>query len=278
VIDLQVEWTEAPPRAGRPVFQALAAAEARRLLRSPLVLGGAALSGWALSLRAASPGEAYGALAGAALLPLAAATMVAAVLAASRDERAGSEELLDSAPSPSVARWEAHLLALAVPVAFAVALVLLGRLGAGDGLPVAYPTGIADRSPSIAELASGPVAVLALGALGVALARWRNGWIAAPFVLVMLAAWQVFGVFWQAESVTRWFGVMADGTDVLDWGSSFGGYPIVAGVDVTAVAWHLLFVLGLTAIAVWVALGRRPRWLLPAAASVTVVAGIVQVP
>jgi hypothetical protein len=284
MIDLEVQWTDAPPRTGRVPLWELAVDETKRRLRSPIVLAGAALSALVLSLRPEnSPGEAYGSLAGAGLLPLAAATMLAAVLAASRDERSGGEELLTSTPAPPRTRPAAHLLALGGPVLLGVALVVVARLLIGDGLPVAYPQGIVPSTPSIGELANGPVAVLGLGTLGVALARWRNGWIAAPFLLVVLGAWQVFGVYWQDEGAFQWFGVLPDPAQVVTYGSSFGGYPIVSHFDVWGAVWHSVFVVGMSGVAAWVALTRfgdrrSLRWLLAVSAAVALVGGVVQVP
>jgi hypothetical protein len=209
--------------------------------------------------------------------------MIASVLAASRDERSGAEELVAATPADPATRSAAHLLALAGPVLVAIAITAVGRLTIGDGHPVAFPTGIAEATPSLAELSGGPVGVLGLGALGVALARWRTGWIAAPFLLVVLGAWQLFGVFWQGEGAARWFGVLPNPSEIVDWGSSFGGYPIVSGFDVTGAAWHSVFIVGLSGVAAWVALTRggdprRFRGLLVTSAAVAVAAAVLQMP
>lgn len=231
---------------------ALAALEARRLLRHPLIAVGVGLSMY-LHVR----GIAWGRMPvlprddvriGYALLPLAAATLLVINAVALRSRRHGTDELYDTLPTLAERRTAAHLLALSAPVGLAALLVAvdvvyLGLLG-GIGTPNPF------------ELATGPAVVALAGVLGVLLGRLAPWTSAAPVTLVGLAALWYFPylsyritqrVFtWHSFWVFPWFGERngseADGANVL-----VGG-------------WHLAYVGGLVALMACLALARRrPR-------------------
>ncbi|MGH8901741.1 MAG: hypothetical protein ACRDYA_08660 [Egibacteraceae bacterium] len=226
---------------------ALAAVEARRLLVHPLIMVGVALSmylhvrgivwGWMPVLPRDDAKIGY------ALLPLAAATLLVTNAIALRSRRHGTDELYGTLPTLAERRTAAQLLSVSAPVGLAVLLaavdvvylVLLGGVG----------------TPNPFELATGPAVVALAGVLGVllgSLAPWTS---AAPVTLVGLAALWYFPylsyrlrhrVFtWQSFWVFPWFG---------ERGSEADGANVLVG------GWHLVYVGGLVALMVCLALAR----------------------
>ncbi|MGH8884847.1 MAG: hypothetical protein ACRDYX_06680 [Egibacteraceae bacterium] len=232
----------------RVVTLTLAAVEGRRLLRNPLMAVGVALSVY-LYVR----GIAWGQMPvlprddvriGYALLPLAAATLLATNATALRSRRHGTDELYDTLPTTPVQRTAAQLLSTAGPVGLAallvavdvVYLVLLGGIG----------------TPNPFELATGPVVVALAGVLGVLLARLAP-WIGvAPVMLIGLAALWYFPylsyhlrqrVFtWHSFWAFPWFGTSGSEAD---------------GANVLVGGWHLAYAGGLVALMACLALARH---------------------
>jgi hypothetical protein len=247
-------------------LSALAAVEARRLLLHPLVLGGLALGVVALAAGADREGQAQALLLmGLAVLPLALGTFVAANLAALRSRRAGAEELLDALPRGVTTRTGAQLLALLAALPLAAALLAAGYLlfGAGDGLVIGV-TG-ARHTPSVAELAQGPLIVLALGAAGILLGRVAPVALIAALLVVAVLFAEVPLAAWMPGHALRWVVPLAnDFTPVPDtWlpcePVSDHMCSLVDHVDTAGMAWHLLGLAGGAALAAAAALAARPR-------------------
>lgn len=281
---------DAPPFAWRATVFALARIEGARLIAHPIFLAGIALSvAFTLSLAsAANVGGDYFALLGATLLPLAIATLIVSNLATSRCRRSATGELYAALAAPAQARTLAHLLALAWPTAGAAALVALAFawFGAWDGLDVTREGRIA--TPAALDLAQGPLAVAALGALGIALARW----IPYPPVAMLAAIGfffpQMMFTTWNLQDAAGWFLPLvnpAQSSRAPDssWPCSADQqWPCILD-SFAALHWHLVYVAALVVLLGTVALlrdGRRRRDLLLAATSfaVVVVAGALQLP
>src|SRR5438874_1252464 len=187
------EWREVaiPPAVVRPrpaVVGALTRVELRKLVTSAAFLAGLVLvfafaflvTGGAI-FRSGSeepPGHRGVVLLFGTGFGLIAATLLGANASALRVHRDRVKELFGSLPSPPEATTAAILLAVvAGPVFLAVAVAV-----------VAFPVFRLDPDirPYIntALVAQYPLTVLALGAFGVALARWIRSRVAAPVALV----------------------------------------------------------------------------------------------
>lgn len=273
-----------PARLARPaerkrVVLSLAGAESRRLLRHPVFLVGVTLSAvnFAIS-RDISPahvgyrwysgsiGGAYLNLCGSALLWLALATLVSSNVAALRSRRDRTEETYRSLPRGAQVRTAAQLLAVAWPVAIGAVLVAAAfpYLGAGGGLFVDY-AGRKDV-PSGFELAQGPLVVLVLGVLGIALAAW-----VPRFSVTLMVAFAIFATEWifvfsvGVRSPLHWLVPLADPAKYARAGAHFPPATPkedgLAGFDITAAGWHLLYLValavGLAALALFRDSSRR---------------------
>lgn len=246
------------PRAvGRPspaVIGALARVEVRKLLTSPAFFAGLGLvAAWVVLLGSTGGGgESYQRavvmLLGAGI-GLIAATLLGANACALRAHRDRVRELFGSLPSPPEARTGAILLALSAgPVVFAIVIAV-----------IAYPVlrSDPDLRPHIdvALLAQYPLTVLALGAFGIALARWVRHPIAAPVAL-----------FVQVMSPLQW---------AVPW--------IVPSSSGIRMGWHYLYLVA--AIVFWVLLSLagdrrqvRPLALPAVALALGIVAASFQIP
>jgi hypothetical protein len=182
---------------------------------------------------------------GGALLPLAAATLMVANLAASRSARHGTDELYEGLPSDTRTRTVGHLLSLAWAVGAALLLT---------GVMVAY---LLLNSPvgnlSAAELAVGPVSVALFGALGITLARWRSHVVAGPVAIVVLIAVQG----WAFHLVA---GIEPSRSHV-SWLAPWVPLSLTNGVPpelvIRPTGWHVLYLAGLVGCVVILAIGLR---------------------
>lgn len=221
------------------VILQLAIHEGRRLVRHPIFIGGAALSlaffgllTWNLApVLHRDDAHSIG-----ALLPLAAATLIVANLAAIRGERDGASELYRGTPTSASVRTLAHLLSLAWAVAGAAVLmvVMFVYLALDD------PVG----TPRLSELATGPATVLLLGCLGVLLGRWKHHIAIAPIAVVLVIAIEIMliqPVVGFKISHSR-----------LPWLAPWVPTSLTSGVPPELVVrpadWHLLYLSGLIAI------------------------------
>lgn len=277
------------PFALRPAVLALARIEGRHIVRHPLFLAGIAASA-ALSVSFAEAvefGGAYLVLLGPTLLPVAMATLVVCNLAALRWRRGDTGELYGSVPAPPHARTLAHLLALAWPAAAVAALVAAGFVGYGawDGLPIT-PAGDT-ATPRATDLAQGPVAVAAFGALGIALARW----IPYPPVAIVGAAFlfppQMMLTMWNLQDGGGWLLPFVNPARTARMDASWPcaadqQWPCVLD-SLAPLHWHLAYLGALIMLFAALALlrdGRRRADLLLGASGliVAVAAGLLQLP
>lgn len=172
----------APVRpSGRVAVGALARAEARLVLRSPLLWGGMVLSlalctawGWTTM----PTWETFAENAGMSSLVLAGALLLAGHLAASRDRRAAAEGL-ETVPTTAARRGVGLLALVAVSGAAGATLCLAGLLLM---LP-AWPVGRLD--PWVLLVI---VVVPAIGAaLGIVVGRWLPATAAGPLTMIAMA-------------------------------------------------------------------------------------------
>lgn len=223
--------------------RALARVEGEKLLRSPLFLAGAAfvVLGSAIFVRAslADPSATWNAngwTVAAGTIFLAILTMVATNHAALRDRREDTDEQHASLPIGRATRTGGLLVATAWPAAVAAVMVLLVTAYAATRGPVTTLDNV--------HVADRLVAVVTLGALGLALAAW----LPSPFVAPVLA--------WGLLLITP-------GEDSQAWHVLT---PFADMSDVGLALWHAVYLLGLGLLLGVAAMGRtsRTRWLLVA--------------
>lgn len=237
------------------VWPALARREGRHLLRHPALVAGAALSA-VLCAVATGVDFATLSLSGFALLPLTLGTAVATNLTALRDRRNGTEELFDSLPTGRRIRTAGHLASVGWAAALAMLLLAVAAVvvAARGGPQVRFPDGVVrHRAMLPVELAQGPLAVAAYGLVGAALGRLVPTHGVAPALAVAPLVLSRFGLPWVTPVVNHSVSVP-------------GGYwphPEIAprtelvGFDLTLLAWHLVYLAGLAALAVAAALWKR---------------------
>jgi hypothetical protein len=142
-------------------------AEAVRLMRSPLVLAGLAISALLLWINRGTQRPLWWASdigIGSALLAMAGCVLIATQLAAGRDRRDAMTDLYESYPAPAAVRTGGLLLGVCGPVLLAAALT---------GAAVGWLDSLgAVGSPRLWVLAGGLLLVALGGVLGVALGRW----------------------------------------------------------------------------------------------------------
>lgn len=221
---------------------ALARIEGRRLVCHPAFLVGAALT--LLFFRDQGDGATLSQfLDGFGWLPLGSATLIVASLAALRSRRDRTDELYASLPRRRATRTAGQLLGLlwTLPISIAfMAAALVDNRSVVDNPSVPY-------TPGIEQLATGPIMVLAFGAIGILLARLVPSVIAAPLLVVALVATQVPG-FAPGGAVVAWMlPTMAHLAQVMHITCDPGG----PGCDSPAyeagwIGWHLAYVVGLT--------------------------------
>ncbi|MBW3663401.1 MAG: hypothetical protein KY469_09910 [Actinobacteria bacterium] len=267
---------------------ALGRVEAWRLVRHPFLLAGTALAAFVFVIGrgesgAPSPGDRYYIL--TVMIPILVAypTLLAANLGALRTRRAGTGELFAATPIPAGGRTMGHLAALPAVVGILVLLWLGSVLThqVWDGLPVAFPDGVRPRVPTLPEFLQAPLAILALGAVGVALARWVPSVAATLLVLVVM----VPGFVLQSWGVLDPWAPLFDPAIPGEWietGADGSGYSIIHGFDLAALAWHEVYLAGVAALFGGLALlrdgwRRGPVMLLLAGVAATATGGVLQV-
>jgi Ca2+/Na+ antiporter len=279
---------------------ALSLFESRRLLLSPLLWVGAGITlfllfgvNWARDNR-------YN-LFTTALGGLAATTLLCLNLAALRPRRHRAEELYVTQPASRSLSTAGLLVAGIAPAVLGAVLLAVGYVveDAGSGLALWAPGygesprgAIATlhevaRTPTFPELAQGPLAIVVLGALGVALARWLPRAKLAPLWVFFFLAGELTLTGWNlTEAPAHLFMPFTDvavATRGAEWPCS-AGTP--CGFDrfvVGSAWWHLLYLAGLVAAFAGAALwrdrpGRRSALLGLGGLTVAVFAGVLQVP
>lgn len=221
------------PTTARVAVLALARAEARLVLRSPLLWGGMVLSlalctawGWTTM----PTWETFAQNAGMSSLVLAGALLLAGHLAASRDRRAGAESL-ETMPMTAARRGVGLLALVPVSGAAGAAVCLAGLLLM---LP-AWPVGQFDPWALLVT-----VVVPATGAaIGIVVGRWLPATAAGPLTMIAVAI------------VLATLPVLGTGPDSIVWHL----FPVPqaawwkAGAE-RPTGWHLVYLMAvLTAIA-----------------------------
>jgi hypothetical protein len=253
----------------RLLVVALVRIEGVRLLLHPIFLGGTVLSA-AVMLRSSSadPGSAYWTLAFFGLVPLGAATLLVTNLAALRSHRNGTDDLYTSLPAPARARTVSLLAATLFTLPVGVALVAADYLllDAGSGLELTWEQTIG--VPSLVELAQGPVAVVVLGLVGVALARLIPSTLVGPVAAVAIFAteYSIGGSNWPFPGTpARWALPFADpsvspaGAYWPCWQSPEAMRCAVDRFATDVAGLHLLYLAAIGAVCVVLALLRRRR-------------------
>lgn len=286
---LAVAHRAAGPRALATVG-ALARIEGVRLVKHPIFLAGIVLTillAYAFPLGSEIGGD-YFLLMGLGMLPPALATLVVVNLAALRTRRSDTGELFASLSSPARARTLAHAASLAFAVGFSVAVVAAGYVafGAWDGIVVDFEGRI--ERPSPFELANGPAGVAALGALGLALARWLPYLPVAPLAAIAVFVAQIPGM-WNSQRAYAWFAPYVNTARNDIPGASWPCSPNqrwpcwVDEFATTSAGWHLVYLAGIALVLGALALVREDRrqrtYALAALGGALVVAGgVLQVP
>lgn len=219
-------------------------------------------------------------LSGWASAAMAVGVALAANLGASRSHRDGTDELFASLPADARARTTGHLLSVAWAVVAGVVLLVTvaAAIHAGGGPEVRFGGGVRVHTMAPAEFAQGPLVIATLGLVGVALGRLApSRLIGSALAVAPLLAIQFLG------GDRRWFGPWVNHADTVPGG--YWPHPEIApdtelvGFDVASLNWHLLYLTGLAALAITVALGRgRTTLVLGSAAALAMasVGGMVQ--
>ncbi|OIK01105.1 ABC transporter permease [Streptomyces colonosanans] len=179
------------------------------------------------------------------------AVLVSVNVAVLRSRRHDTDRHFDTLVMEPWRRTLAHALSV-VPIAAVTALVVAVEFGWAALQPGAVGHG------SVAELAVGPLVLLLCGVLGVLTARVIPSVLGGPVVVVI-----GFVAFMVAPGV-----IGPDTVHWLDWLQPYvweGGLkPIPSGLLGRPAAWHVLYLAGLTALLLCVAVllnGRRTRLL-----------------
>lgn len=164
--------------------------------------------------------------------PLAASTLIGTNMATLRARRHDAEELFGATPAAPEARTLAHLLSGLWPAAASAAVA---------GVIMLITVARADHFArvDVAELAVGPVLVAGAGALGVMLARWGRTSLVGPAACLAIAF---------VELVLAAPSLLATGWRRLAFWVYQGDLPPEL-VPARLARWHLIYLLGLVAMA-----------------------------
>jgi hypothetical protein len=211
--------------------------------------------------------------------------LIASAFAVRRDRSSGATELMATTPTDQATRTAGHGLAGLVGgggLTLAVtALMWLYRardatLGPAEDT---IPLDVIVPRPNIAQFLQGPLAVVALCALGVLIGRWLPSWLVVVVVVIpamvqflMLGLWNGSGT-----RAANWLFPLSGGWVVGEWiGGCTETSPChlqLQGFDQTTPWWHLGYLVALTAVLVVTAMlgARRDRstviaWLVAAGA------------
>jgi hypothetical protein len=239
----------------------LARLEARQLLLHPMFLISVALSSLYYIRAGEGMAHTYVGSNPWGFFPLAAGTLIAANLAATRTCRDGTEELYESLACPRSLRTAGQLAGLLCTLPVSAVLIAAGYLS--DALVISNSDRFAVHAPTMIELAYGPLMVIAFGALGILLARLAPSPIIGPLLIVAIfQAQPADGGGWGAWLLPLWNdmppvrpeapGPCEHGHAVPGCGQTLHHLP--------GTGWHLSYLVGLTLLAAAAALvrGRRP--------------------
>jgi hypothetical protein len=256
------------------VERSLARVEGRRLLRNPaLWLSFLPLGYWLRSAWTTDSGEdVFNLLVGYGVVIPGTVAAVLVGLAVMRARRCDAGELLATVPSGAEERTIGHAVSVLAVVAAAVAWVVVQLLVLRPGATLGrtadtIPAGIEIPRPTIAQLLQGPAALLAIGCLAVALARWIPTWAAMPvFAIAALMQLTWFGT-WSGTEVgwLSWLWPLSRGWVNGSWVGCASESVIcsvhLSGFDRVTPWWHLGYLLALACLfaVIGVARDRRDR-------------------
>jgi hypothetical protein len=173
-------------------------------------------------------------------------------------------------PSDPARRTIAHALSVLAVVGAVVVWVVVQLLVLRPGEVLGraahtIPAGFDIPRPTIAQLLQGPAALLAIGCLAVALARWIPTWAVLPtfaVVAVMQLTW--FGTWSGTEAAwSSWLWPLARGWVNGSWVGCTDSSVIcsvhLSGFDRVTPWWHLGYLLALAALFALVATARTRR-------------------
>lgn len=260
---------------GWPVVFQLARREGIRLIRHPIFLVGGVLS---LALFGLMTWQSAPVLhrddtnVAGALFPLAAATLIVTNLAASRATRNGTDELFEGTATSGAQRTAGHLLSLSFSVGVAAGLVFVMFVY----LLVDAPVG----TPRIAEILAGPLIVAVLGAVGIALGRWKPHPALGPIAVVAVIAFEILSIQ-PVISLEGTGGVASRVPWFAPWVPLSLTSEVPPELVIRPAAWHLFYLAGLVVLLSALALarhghGRRVIALLIAGAAGTTVGAVGQ--
>jgi hypothetical protein len=293
----------APPtvqadRVAPKTILALSIAEAKRQLRHPVLLGGAALAAW-LSIQPWLHGEPVQDWENQNYMiflltwaPLYLAAFIAANTAALRERESTTAEMFRSAPTRYSDRTLGLLAAGLVPTALAAVLaaIQLGVIAHAGGITLGNQA--VQLTPTAVEMALVPATTATAFTLGVALARtiksrafgailaaagiymfivmfWVFGWFPAYFLAPYATALRPvdLGQDISANDLARWQVIHSPETYDSHW------YAIVREIGI--VGWHNVYLIGLALLLAAYAIRRSGRdrrvgWLLLPGAALTI--------
>ena len=244
---------------GWAVAWQLARREGRRMLRHPVMWFGAVLSlvifGF-FTWHAAPVLHRDDVFMAAALLPLAAATLIVANLAASRATRNATDELYETTSSTPGLRIVGHIASLAYALALALALI---------GVMFVYllldaPVG----TPRIAEIAVGPLTVVLFGTVGITIGRWNPHPALGPMAVVVGGALQYMLIQPIVGSIATNSTVRNPSGWLAPWVPMSMTGEVPSELVIRPAGWHLLYLTGIILIFLGAALisrGSRARLL-----------------
>lgn len=265
VVALDRVMTRTP---GWAVAAQLARREGLRIIRHPIFLVGALLSLATFGLftwQSAPVLHRDDIFVAGSLLPLAAATLIVANLAASRSTRNSTDELYDGTITSGAVRTTGHLLSLAYPA--------VASLGVAGVMFVYMLLDAPVGTPRIAEVLVGPFCVALLGAIGIAIGRWKAYPALGPMAVVAVTALETLLI----QPIVTWQGTGAQtvqGPWFAPWVPTGLTGQVPSELVLRPAAWHLLFLAGLIFVFAALAVGREQRG--PRVAAV-LVAGIVAI-
>jgi hypothetical protein len=237
-----------PSRTGWPVVMVLAGKEARRLVTHPAMLTGWGLLVFMFTVNAldAEPISAFDLVTTGPTFYPGLFCILAAHMVTTRDQRAGTGELLGSAPATREQRVLALMIAAWLPALIALGLNVLAR-------NYFVWQGVYVDAPGAAHVLQGPVTVLGGSLLGVLLGLWLPQRVTPVLAMVVLVAGSIAlgsdadgGVYFAP--LVSW----------VDWGPYDGKawYALEAGSP-GAHVFYLLGLCGLAGAAAWLRVTDR---------------------
>lgn len=257
--------TTRPRRGTMPSIWALSRIEGRRLVTHPAVLAGLAIAALFLTINRVAESDvptAFEFLRMDALF-LSVGTFIAANLGALRNRRHGTAELYEAEPLSARQRTAAHLLSVlwAIALAAVMAVVIFVVLAVSGGFDVGFVDGVRHRIPTIVELALGPIVVGLFGVVGIAMARWIPSVVVPMLAVVATLPYLMVEAWTLVEGPSGWYTPLWSNARHVSgrWidVSSGSGYSPIVDFAVVALAWHLVFLIGLIAVASVVALAKH---------------------